>query len=184
MVAAPYARELGRRHVAGDALVPRTVRPVPGVRRRVADSFGVAWQAGVVRLWPAEEITATRGMAIEAVELAGGQAGARQPKGVGEVLSQVAPVRVEVGMLERGEVVMVEVAITRHKCLRDRPHLGVARRAEVTDLLRGEVLVADDERAIGAGFFIAGSHVLAAGPVTRLAVDAGLYPDGVIGIGL
>ena len=74
----------------------------------------VARQAGVVGFGRVlEPVAPARGVAMDAVQLAGLGARAQPPLGVGVVLAQVAAIGIEIGILERHEIEVIEVAVAR-----------------------------------------------------------------------
>ena len=113
MVAAPHRREARHRHVAGDALVALAAGLVAAVLFRLSDLLLVAGQARLVRLLALEAHPAARRMAVVAVQLARLGARAHEPGGVGVVLAQVAAVGIEVGMVERDEIEVIEKLVAR-----------------------------------------------------------------------
>ena len=92
-------------------LLAFALRRMVAVGCRVLHPLLMAGQAGVVGLLLLEPVAAAGGVAVDAVELAGLDAGAHAPGGLGVVLPQVAAVGIEVGVLQGHQVEVVEEAL-------------------------------------------------------------------------
>ncbi len=186
MIATLHPRELGLGHVAVDADVARTVGRVMCVVSRARDTPLVTGHASVVRLIAFVPVAPAGRMAVQTVQLAGHDARTHQPRRIRVVLAQVAPVGIEIRMLERHQIVVVEELIARLEARRQRDHLGVAGTTGGVRLLRRELLVADDRKLLTrtVRISLAGAYVVGCRAVTRLAVDPRLQPDRTIAVGL
>ena len=148
----------------------------------------VTGQAGLVGLGRVlEPVAAAGGMAMDAVQLAGLGAGAQPPLGVGVVLSQVAAVGIEVGILEPHQVEVIEVAVAGAKFMVTGDILAW-QGAQVALRCSTVILSDDDEFDVrGDGWLAAASRnnsdVPRRGAVAGLAIDPGLGPGGVIAVG-
>ena len=148
MVAPVHVGEAGLRHVAVDAVAARRAGLVMGVGRGVRHPFLVTGQTGAVGVLRREPVAPAGRVAVDAVELAAADAGAHQPAGVGVVFSEIAAVRIVVGIFESHQVVVIEEPLGHLVAGADRTHLGVTRRAHFAPLLDGELRDAQDAHVL------------------------------------
>ena len=144
MIGASHRRKTRHRHVAGDALVPLAPGRVVAVLRRLLHLLLVAGHAHLVRLLALETHPAAGRVAVVAVQLARLGAGAHEPRGVRVVLAQVAAVGIEVGMVQRDEIEVIEELVARQEVQRQRDQLRVAGGAHVVHLRGREILGANE----------------------------------------
>ena len=188
MIGAVHPGKGGHGHVAGDALVRRAIRLVVGVGRRIFHLFLVARHAGIVGLFfSLEPVTSAGGVARHTVDLSCLGAWAHEPGGIRVVLTQVTAIRVEVRVLQGGEIVVVEEALPRRVRGGYRGHLGVTAGTGGVVLLGGEFLDTDDLhvlRLLPLGSLFHDPVVLCRWCVTGFAVDTRFCPGCFIRIGL
>ena len=189
MVGPQHPREFRHRHVAADAFVAGSAGFVMRVGGGVFHLLLVTRQAGVVchgRLL--EAVAPARCVAMNAVQPARPGARVHPPPGVGVVLSQVAPVRIEIRGIDAHQVEVVEVALAGRKAVGQGRHLRMAGGAQGVALLDAE-LPGDDQldvrRRRGIGRHPAKQPCMTRRrPVARLTVDAGLSPLCLVAVAL
>ena len=114
MVAPAHPGEFRRGHVAGNALVSRTVGLVARVFSGIVDLVFMAGHARLIGLVLGLEFVPTTGcVAMEAIEFARLHTGAHEPGCVSVVLSQVTAIRVIVRIFESDQTIMVEELVSR-----------------------------------------------------------------------
>ena len=126
MVAPAHPGEVRHGHVAGNALISRTVGLVVRVFSGIVDLVFMAGHARLIGLVLRLELVPTAGsVAMEAIEFSRLHTGAHEPGGVSVVLSQVTTIRVIVGVFESHQTIMVEELVPGLEGIREHDRLGM-----------------------------------------------------------
>ena len=186
MVAAAHVSIISHGHVARDTAIAGAIGFVVRVFGRVLDAILVTREASAVRIALGVAVASGGSVAVDAIELAGFDAGAERPGSIGVVLADVAAIGIVVSIFVGGESEMIVELVAGAEAVGEESGLGVAGATSIVALGMGEIFEADEAEFSGsfAGFFgvLIELNVFAGGAVAGFTVDAGLEPSGVVGV--
>ena len=188
MIAAIHVSELRHWQVAGDAPACFAIGRVMCVRLGIFNPFFVAWHAGMISFSRiCKAIATARCMAVYTIQLAALEARAHTPTCHCVIFTQIAPIRIEIRMFERNEIIVVKIFLAGFISCSNRTHLCMAWAAHTVYLIGIKILCAYQPEIfwlfVFQGCFLEMPNVFARRAVACFAIDSRFFPDGVVCVG-